>query len=178
MTSAHRRCPPPAGGHRCYKGKGDWTACAGDHLPYPPRSRNEILSQNPVCISSAAPPQTCHGHTPEDDTPRPMPFGLVLTPSRTRRPPVFPSCLSPAALPFDRVLQICLHEPYCWKQLDWINTDPPSVTCSGVDIRYVEVRTTGTASATNKDDIPLSIPSRPHPRYAHTPGTDRAATRS
>ena len=36
----------------CYAGNGNWSACAGDHLPYPPRSRDEILSRNPVRLNS------------------------------------------------------------------------------------------------------------------------------
>ena len=56
---------PPRGGY-CYRPGNDWSQCAGDHMPYPKRSAQEILSRDPIC----------------------------------------------------------LHEPFCWKQLDWRHTSP------------------------------------------------------
>lgn len=59
----------------CYKKGNDWSACAGDHMLYPPTNASKLL---------------------------------------------------------ERKGPMCLHEPLCWKQLDWRNTDPPSVSCSGL----------------------------------------------
>ena len=40
---------PPREGY-CYRHGGDWSRCAGDHLPYPPRSREAILARDPMCF--------------------------------------------------------------------------------------------------------------------------------
>ena len=56
---------PPAEGY-CYRHGNDWSQCAGDHMLYPKRSSQEILTRDPIC----------------------------------------------------------LHEPFCWKQLDWRHSDP------------------------------------------------------
>ena len=57
----------------CYKGRNDWSACAGDHLPYYPiKPESDLLNRSPF---------------------------------------------------------MCIREPFCWKQLDWEQIDPPKWTC-------------------------------------------------
>jgi len=55
----------------CFAHPNDWSKCAGDHMFYPPASKEALFGRD----------------------------------------------------------NMCLHEPLCWKQLDWMNTVPPIRTC-------------------------------------------------
>eukprot|EP00536_Pseudo-nitzschia_multiseries_P014554 jgi/Psemu1/39153/gm1.39153_g len=67
----------------CYKGKNDWSDCAGVNLNYP----------------ATTPPPTTTLTTPAAGSSSAL---------RSRSP------------------FLCIHKPYCWKQLDWEHTDPPN----------------------------------------------------
>jgi hypothetical protein len=68
----------------CYVHPNDWSKCAGDHMFYPPASKEELLGRE----------------------------------------------------------NMCLHEPFCWKQLDWRNTRPPISRCKhqpAKDLRFYDM---------------------------------------